>query len=612
MVQTIQTIQTKKTSVLPGGGFLMSAVPVNSIFSREKFEEETLELSEEFRRFYRDKVLAEVERIDAKESVFVDGKEVPLTIVLLRELGEMGVLSAETPEEYDGLGLDVRTGCLFSEYSGGCSGFAVTMGAHSGIGTLPIVYFGNEEQKAKWLPRLATAEIVSCYALTEPNSGSDALSGRTAAVLSEDGSHYLLSGEKNFISNGQWADIAIVFARVDGLYSSLIVDLRSEGVTRGLEEMKMGQLGSSTTTLSFDNVKVPLENLLGEPGDAAKIALNILNLGRLKLGAGCLGSMKYAIGKAVKYGLERKQFGQPIIKFDMQQARLAEMVARTYAVDSVCYRIAGEIDDEIAKSKDENKQQAKVGAIRKNALESSIAKIYGSEVLHYVAQNAVFMHGGYGYLTEYHVERVYRDNIVDMIYEGTNDVNRMVIFSDFVRNLFSAQIPFREKVQELEGRIREGRFAPSAGDGPECLKELTISVQAAKQSALYAINHCLIACGKNVSNEQQVMREISDTLISIYAMDSTLARVSDRVSLLGEGGSRAEQAIAHIIVHDLAKAVRHHTTDALLAAIKGPGERQTKLGVLGQLNALTHSNFSIAQERRVLAEAVIDAGEYCF
>lgn len=611
-------VDTKsKPATLPGGGFVMAPVPVEGVFSREQFDEETLEIVGEFERFFVNEVLPRTEELEHKATIEVDGETVPLAVHLLKQAGELGALSAEIPDEYDGLGLDVRTGSLMSEATGGNSGFAVTVGAHLGIGTQPIVYFGNEEQKKKWLPVLGTAELVSCYALTEPGAGSDALSGRTTAELSDDGTHYVVNGEKCFISNGNWADVAIVFARIDGLYSALIVDLHSEGVSRGAEEKKMGQLGSSTTALIFEDVKVPVENRLGEPGDASKIALNILNLGRLKLGFGCLGSMKYAINRAVKYSLERKQFGQAIGKFDMQKARLAGMVAKTYATDATCYRIAGAIDEEMESGADAvdaaDKAAKKVAAVRKYALESSIAKIYGSEGLHHVAQNAVFMHGGYGYLTEYQVERVYRDNIVDMIYEGTNDVNRMVIFDDFVRNLFGAQIPFRESVEALDNRMREGNYAPEAVDGvPECVADLATKIMAAKQALLYTINHAIIHTGKNVRNEQQVMREVSDALVHTYVMESTLARVINLINARGESKSSVDQAIARIIAHEGLRAVAGHTTEALLCAIEPGAECERKIDELEKLQGAMRTRDPVGLLRRQVADAVISAGRYPF
>jgi alkylation response protein AidB-like acyl-CoA dehydrogenase len=612
LTRSLRVVQTKSHAVLPGGGFLLAPIPTDGIFTREKFDEDNLEIALQFLRFYENEVLTQVDAIDRKEYVDVDGKKTPIAIKLLREAGELGMLSAEIPEEYEGLGLDVRTGCLFSEFSGGCSSFAVTMGAHTGIGTLPIVYFGNIEQKKRFLPPLSVGEIISCYALTEPGAGSDALSGRTAGVLSDDGTHYVVNGEKIFISNGNWADIAIVFTRIDGLYSCLIVDLHADGVSRGAEEHKMGQLGSSTTALIFEDVKVPVENLLGDLGDASRIALNILNLGRLKLGFGCLGSMKYAINKSVTYGGERKQFGQPIITFDMQKARLAQMVIKTYAVDALSYRIAGEIDDEIESKEGGDKQANKVSVVRRHALEASICKILGSENLHYVAQNAVFIHGGYGYLNEYQVERLYRDNIVDMIYEGTNDVNRMVIFNDLIRNIFGAEIPFRDSAEKLEARIRKDKLEAKVPDAvPESLAGSYGRVMAAKSALLYTLNHCLIACGKNVRNEQQVMRDISDSLIHLYSMDSTLAKVIELVANKGARGTIAEQAIARLVVHEGLKAVREHCSEAILGAVKG-GELERKMATLSKLMVPMTSHEPIADLKRTVANAVIEAGKYCF
>jgi len=402
-----------------------------------------------------------------------------------------------------------------------------------------------------------------------------------------------------------------VFTRIDGLYSALIMDLHSEGVERGVEEKKMGQRGSSTTALAFTDVKVPVENLLGEIGDASTIALNILNLGRHKLGLACLGTSKVAIEKAITYASARKQFGQPIVSFDMQKARLADMITQVYAVDSICYRTAGVID-EVRETLSGSEQEAKVEAVRRYAMEASCVKVLGSETLHAVAREAIFMHGGYGYLDEYHVERMYRDNIVDMIYEGTNDINRMVIFDDLVRNIFRSGIPFRENIELLEHRIRTEQMEYPLDDAmPSELVAAAKRVAAAKEAVLYTLNHALIHCGKNIKAEQQVMREVSNSVIALYAMDSSVARAADR--LISDPSVAAEEVVAcvELIVHDGVSSIRDHTTNTLLACVKG-AELERKLDTLEGLHLRMRSRIPVAELKRVVAECAIEAGKYPF
>lgn len=584
------------------GGFVTSQASCEAIMTREKLSPEQMEFAEAARKFVQTEVMPRLEEIEHKKKVTVNGVETPVVIQLLKRAGELGTLGADVPEEYGGLGLDKTTAMLIAESSAGCPSFSTTVGAHNGIGTQPIVIFGNEEQRKKYLPLLASAELVSCYALTEPGSGSDALSGKTRAVLNPEGTHYALTGEKIFITNGAWADIGIVFARIEEDYSAFIVDLRSPGVTRGQEERKMGIRGSSTTGLTFENVLVPRENLLGNRGDAATIALNILNLGRMKLGFGALGTAKFVTDLVLKFTGERRQFGRPIIQFDMQKGKLAQMVAHTYALDSLAYRVVGAVDAGIARlPKGDGYQQASVGVLKSYALEASILKIAGSEILRDLLDHAVKMHGGYGFVEEYHVERFARDNVIDMIYEGTNDINRMVICDSLVRAVFAGAIGFRESMEAVESSLRTGRLEIPPAEGP--LGVEASRVIAAKRAVAYAVEHTIIHCGTDLKNEQQVMQAIADALIALYAMDSTVARAQ------ACGCPEVHTAIARLVVHEGSTAISRLTSDVIMHVVGG-GQRAGKLARLQALNQQHAGVVDAVDVKRRIADSVIEAGQY--
>jgi alkylation response protein AidB-like acyl-CoA dehydrogenase len=588
--------------VMPGGGFLVASIPLGKTFTRDDFTDTQREFADMTRKFILNEVVPRADAMDDKGSE--DGT--PIMLRLTRESGQLGLLAVDVPEAYGGLGLDKTTSAVVAECLAGYPSFATTIGAHAGIGTLPIVYFGNEEQKQRWLPGLTSAEKIGCYALTEPGSGSDALSGRTQAVPVDDGKAFLLTGEKQFITNGAWADVAIVFAQLGGKYTAFIVDLHSPGVTRGPEEKKMGIKGSSTTNLVFEEVKVPAENMLGQVGMAAQIALNILNLGRLKLGFAALGNCKYAIDLTTQYARERKQFGQPIVTFDMQKGHLGDMVADTYATDAMVYRAVGDIDRALEKlPKDEQYASRTIDTLRAWALECSLIKVAGAETLQDVASKAIRMHGGYGFIHEYKVEMLARDNVVDNIYEGTNDINRLTIFDSLARNILGAQIPFRVYVEQVDAELRDGRVARKVGAGR--LAEEIADVAAAKRVVAYTINHVLIHCGKDVKNEQQVMEAVADLLLAVYKMDSTVARAHK----LGEAGkgSAVHDAIAALTCHKNVRLIGGVARD-VLAAVSTDGQRAAKLAALEKLLACLTRPQNTIQLKRVIADAVIEAGGY--
>jgi len=584
----------------PGGGFLLAPVPRQGVFSREQVSEDQQEFAAAARAFLEGEILPRMEEIE-HGALGSDG-ETPLVIELTRQAAELGLTSIEVDEEYEGLGLDLTTSMLVSEELKGCASFAATLGAHCGIGMLPIAYFGSEEQKKTWLPSLVTAEKISCYALTEPGNGSDALNGRTTAVLSEDKSHYVLNGQKQFITNASWADVSVVFTMIDGKYSALIVDLHSEGVSRGAEEKKMGIRGSSTCGLTFQDVKVPAENLLGKVGDAAKIALNILYVGRLKLGFATLGTAKYAIDRTIDFCSSRKQFGRPVIEFDLQQGKLGEMAAWTYGCDSACYRIVGDIDALVSQLPEDHTTLDEIEVFKRFGLESALVKISGSETLSKVLYHAVRMHGGYGFCEEYQVERLARDNVVDTIYEGTNDINRVVLSGALVESAYMGTIPFRETLECIHADLRTGEDSVAAtGD---YLADEEVRLLRLKRGLTYVTERILIGIGKDVRTEQQVLFLLADAIMALYCAEAAFARTVQLGADHEQAGVRAD--LVRLALHEAEAQARTSSRDALAHV-----EASTLAEHLTNIDRLFGDPITpaIAIKRRV-AEHFIAAGRY--
>ncbi|MGC4121909.1 MAG: acyl-CoA dehydrogenase family protein [Myxococcales bacterium] len=607
----MSTSEVSATKASPGGGFLVAPVPRGGIFSREKLTEDQKLFGQTAEKFWKEEVLTRLEAIEAKATVEESGKKLPVGVWLLKKVCDLGLVGLDVPEEYGGLGADKTTSALVSEIFAGCSSMAVTFGAHSGIGMLPIVLFGNDAQKKKYLPRIMSGEAISCYGLTEPGSGSDALSGKTTARRSADGSAFLLNGQKQYITNGSWADMAVVFAQVDGKYSGFIVDLHAPGVSRGAEEKKMGIHGSSTASLIFEDVRVPKEDLLGEVGDGPAIALNILYMGRLKLGFAGVGTSKYVIERTVGFGKDRKQFGQPVIHFDVQKGKLADMVCSTYAAESLVYRTIGAVDERIAtvEKSSPGYQEHVVQVLRSFGVEASIVKVFGTETLMKVANHGVRMHGGYGFTEEYQVERVLRDNVVDTIFEGTNDINRMLAFGTLVQNIFAAELPFLSTMERLHAELRQGQYGtpqPQEPLGRE-LKRLA----DAKRALAYAVEAAIIGLGKDVRVEQQVAAALTDGLIALYAAESTLARVLEQREHAPAGRRELLDAVATLVVHEKCGDLARWTLDAL-SHVAPPGELAARRQTLLRLLEGTDAPVDAVRLRRLVADHAIEAGRYPF
>jgi alkylation response protein AidB-like acyl-CoA dehydrogenase len=515
-----------------GGGFLLTPV-VQRIFTREDFSEEQREIDSMVRDFALERIRPEHEALETHNE--------ELSRKLLREVGELGLTGVDVPERYGGMELDKTTSAMVVEALTLCNSasWIVTFSAHVGIGTLPLVFFGTEEQKQKYLPRLASGELLAAYSLTEAESGSDALHPKATAVLSEDGSSYLLNGTKIWVTNGGWADLYTVFAMLDGKMSAFLMERGAEGFTIGPEEKKLGIKGSSTTTLILENARVPVENLLGKPGEGGAIALNVLNIGRFKLGAADLGACKSCTTIATEYALERRQFGQPIAFFEAIRKKLAEMVVRTYALDSVIYRTVGLMDERIAaldvESPDYN--AGAMAALEEFAIENSIAKILGSESLFRISDQGIQVFGGNGFSEEYPLARLYRDTRIDRIFEGTNEINRMVIYGYYLKKSLMEELPLRDAEKTwLEA-------GPQEAAGLEWEVE---TLDAARRLTTKLLFEAISLYGQDLRNAQIVGEDLADLVIGYFAASSAINRLLQQ----GERATadRAHRALARLVV----------------------------------------------------------------
>ena len=576
-----------------GGAFLLKEMDPQDVLTPEDFNDEIKMIKQTTDEYVDKEIQPVLERLEKLEP--------GLNQTLLRKAGELGLIAVEIPEKYGGSDLSKLAATVVSERVSGSGGFSTTIGSHMTIGTLPIVYFGTEDQKARYLPKLATAELIGAYGLTEPGSGSDALGAKTMAKLTADGKHYILNGSKIFISNGGFADIFIIFAKVDGerkKFSAFIVERSYQGFSSGAEEKKMGIKASSTTPLTLENVKVPVENLLGNVGDGAKIAFNILNIGRFKLGAGCVGSAKKGLEKAAKYAQEREQFGVPISSFGMIQGKLAEMALRTFAVESAVYRAIGYIDDRIDNRKGDYDYELE--AIEEFAVECSMSKVLGSELVDFVADETVQVHGGYGYMQDYGVERLYRDSRINRIFEGTNEINRLLIPGRLLKNAMNGSLPLFETIERVTKEIAAGKFDTN-GDQ---------SLLAAEKQAIANLKKCtLLILGaaaqkyeKTLKNEQELLGCLADMMMAIYASESACLRAL-------KSQNKDMVTAAQIYVNDAVEQGAIWARTALSRFKKGEDLDQG----LGMVRKLTqHPPIDTVGLRRELAQAVLKENGYPF
>jgi alkylation response protein AidB-like acyl-CoA dehydrogenase len=584
---------------IAGGSYIIDHVAPESITTPEDFTEEQRMFGETTRDFVESDILPHDEELEKLNY--------ELTVKLLRKAGDLGLLGADVPEQYGGLGLDKVSSTIINENLAKASSFALSLGAHVGIGTLPIVFFGNREQKEKYLPLLASGEKIAAYCLTEPASGSDALGAKTTARLSEDGRHYVLNGSKIYITNGGFADIYIVYAKIDGTdFSAFIVERGLDGFTTGPEEKKMGIKGSSTVPLYFEDVHVPVENLLGERGKGHLIAFNILNIGRFKLAAGTVGACKEAVALAAQYANTRQQFGKPISSFPLIGKKLAEMNIRTYALESMVYRTSGLIEN-ILQDLDYNAEDAGMKSakgIAEYAIECSINKVFASEALDFVADEGVQIHGGYGYVQEYKIERVYRDSRINRIFEGTNEINRLLIPGTLLKKAMKGELALLQKAQQFQSELLSLQ-APASFDQP--LGQETHLVQTMKNIFLMVGGVAVQKYGMNLEKEQEALSNLADMMILAYAAESALLRTKKRIAAKGEEKSANALAMTRVYVQEAFETIERIAKEQLAAMEEGDMLR-TQLSVLKKLARYQPINTTAL--KREIAARVIDGEKY--
>lgn len=585
--------------LIKGGAFLTEDLTPDRVFTPEDYSDEQKMIAKTAEDFVKNEVLPVVENLE--------NHEFDHSVRLLKSAGDLGLLGADVPEEYDGLGLDKISSALISEKLAVAGGFSITHGAHVGIGTLPIVLFGNEEQKKKYLPNSVAGDKISAYALTEPGSGSDALGAKTSAKLNAAGTHYVLNGEKQWITNAGFADLFIVYAKVDGdKFSAFIVEREFPGVSVGAEEKKMGIKSSSTRTLILSDAEVPVENLLGEVGRGHIIAFNILNIGRYKLGVGTVGGSKRALELAISYSNERKQFNTPISSFNLTKEKISTMASQLYATESLIYRTVGYFEQRQSQmtAEEQNDGKAIAAAIAEYAIECSINKVVGSETLDYIVDEAVQLHGGYGYMQEYEVERAYRDSRINRIFEGTNEINRMIVPGTFMKKAMKGELPLLEQAQALQEELLM-MMPEEIGDEP--LAQEKAIVKNAKKIGLLVAGLAAQRYGAKLEEEQEVLVNIADIANNIFAMESSLLRTEKAV--LKNGAEKEQQKILYteIFCQEAFALIERDAKETLYAAVDGDNQRM----MVSALRKLTRSNpYNVIAKKREASVKLIDAAKY--
>jgi alkylation response protein AidB-like acyl-CoA dehydrogenase len=591
--------ELKTANLIKGGAFLIEDIEADRVFTPEDFTEEQKMIAKTTEDYVLNEVVPVIDNLE--------NHEFEHSVRLLKKAGDLGLLGADVPEEYGGLGLDAISSALISEKMSRAGGFSITHGAHVGIGTLPIVLFGTEEQKEKYLPNSVTGDKISAYALTEPGSGSDALGASANAKLNEAGTHYILNGEKQWITNAGFADVFVVYAKIDGdKFSTFIVEKDFPGVSVGAEEKKMGIKSSSTRTLILQDAQVPVENLLGEVGRGHVIAFNILNIGRYKLGVGTVGGSKRTLQLAIQYANGRKQFKTPISSFNLTKEKLATMAARTYAAESLVYRTIGYFEERTSAMTAEERKDGKAiaASIAEYAIECSINKIVGSELLDYVVDEAVQLHGGYGFMAEYEVERIYRDSRINRIFEGTNEINRLLVPGTFMRKALKGELPLLEKAQGLQEELLM-MMPEEIGD--EALAQEKVLVKNAKKIGLLVAGLAAQRFGTKLEQEQEILVNIADIASNVFGMESALLRTEKAIARNGEEKEKQKILYTEVFCQEAFAEIEKDAKEILLAAVEGDNQRM----MLSALRKLTRSNpYNIIAKKREVSEKLIDAERY--
>ncbi len=591
----------EKTS-LKGGEFLVKESEANDVFIPEEFTEEQRMMAAATQDFIDHEINPNTERIEKMEEGVMSG--------LMTKAGELGLLGVNVSEEYGGLGMSFNTGMLMADILGAAGSFSTAYGAHTGIGTLPIVYYGNEEQKAKYLPKLASGEWKACYCLTEPDAGSDANSGKTKAVLSEDGKHYIINGQKMWISNAGFADLLIVFAKIDDdkKLTAFIAERSYEGITMNDEEVKLGIKGSSTRQVFFNDMHVPVENMLSERENGFKIAVNVLNVGRIKLGAGVINGCKMVATQATKYANERKQFGVPISTFGAVKQKLSNMAARTYALEAASYRAGQNIEDNITKLEEDglSPTEAKLKGVEQYAIECAIIKILGSEVLDFCVDEGVQVYGGMGFSEDAPMARAYRDARIARIYEGTNEINRMLLVGMLFKKAMKGEIdlmgPALAVGKELTG-------VPSF-DTPDLsaplVKEKEV-IKNLKKSILMAAGKAAEKFGPKLDHEQEVLMLMADMVIELYAAESAILRTEKLMGLYGEEGAKLYLYMTRLYLSEAVTKIKNSGDEAVACFAEGDELRVLLMG-MKRFTKIDPINTKVL--RHAIAEVMIQENKF--
>ena len=589
-------------NVLKGGEYLVQEEDFNSIFISDEMSEEQRMVLGMVNEYIEKEVLphaAQIEKLD-----------IELTKSLLKKAGDLGLLGTSFPEEYGGFMQDFETNLAITQYFAKTRSFSLSHGAHTGIGMLPILYFGTEEQKQKYLPSLIAGDKFAAYCLTEPGSGSDALAAKTKAILSEDGKHYILNGQKMWITNAGFADVFVVFAQIDGdKFTGFIVERNWEGLSLGAEEAKMGIKGSSTRQVFFENVKVPVENVLGEIGKGHKIAFNILNIGRIKLAAGVLGGCKTVIDHSIQYANERKQFGVSISSFGAIQHKIAEQSIMTWVTEAALHRAGRAIDHEEKRLKDEGKSlaDALLGAAEEYAIECAILKVRGSECLHYVTDEGVQIYGGMGYSEEAPMAGVYRDSRINRIFEGTNEINRMLSVDMLMKKAMRGQIDLMSPAMAIQ---KEMASMPSFGNEPTGFMELEMNyVKNMKKCFLAVAGMTVQNLMMELQKEQEILLNMSDIMSEIYLCESAILRCQKLAAVKGEDFVKDRVAITKVYINDAMERVALHSKNVAAAWAEGDSLKMLMMAIK---RFTKHEFINTKTLRRQIAETLTKSGNFCF
>ncbi len=588
-----------KEKLFKGGSFLIEDLTGEDIITPEDFTDEHKMIAKTTEDFVVGEVLPLTEKLE--------NHEFEHSVELLKKAGELGLLGADVPEEYGGLALDKISSSLITEKFARAGGFSITHGAHVGIGSLPIVFFGNEEQKEKYLPKLATGELIAAYALTEPGSGSDALGAKTTAKLNEAGTHYILNGEKQWITNSAFADVFVVYAKIDGEhFSAFIVEREFPGVSTGPEEKKMGIKSSSTRTLILEDAEVPVENLLGEKGRGHIIAFNILNVGRYKLAIGGVGGAKRGLEVATQYVNQRKQFNTPISKFTLTQEKLATLSSEIYANESAVYRTVGLFEQRMGSLDAEQLKDGReiARAIAEYQIECSMNKYMATELLDHVADEAVQMHGGYGFMQEYEVERIYRDSRINRIFEGTNEINRLLVPGTLLKKAMKGDLPLFQKAMSLQEELM--MMMPEE-PGTEPLEQEKYLLRNAKKIVLLGAGLAAQKFMQKIENEQEILVNLADMVAEVYNMESVILRTEKAITKSGIEKNKQKLLYTQVYVQEAFNRIEADAKETLIAVEDGDTLRM----MLSSLRKLTrHTPTNVIAKKREIAAGIIEAEKY--